>query len=243
MHAHFQNALPEVARRDRLDDFARGGVLEIPRIVRVFVAHRSLDFLHEGVREVDPVVQVQSLQVLVARGFAHFDEGNDVGVVRVEKRSVGAASGRALTVGEAGRVVDLEVRHHAHALFVGVADAHVNADAASGHGKAVHFAQRLDETVGAVGHVGEVARDGEAVFRAPEGKNRRRKGEPVARGVVVDALRVGVVRGELLGDEGEAFLRALFVGTHVAFAKPDEAELVKERVAGEIDFHGHGWGS
>lgn len=146
MHAHFQNALPEVARRDRLDDFARGGVLEIPRIVRVFVAHRSLDFLHEGVREVDPVVQVQSLQVLVARGFAHFDEGNDVGVVRVEKRSVGAASGRALTVGEAGRVVDLEVRHHAHALFVGVADAHVNADAASGHGKAVHFAQRLDET-------------------------------------------------------------------------------------------------
>ena len=164
MHAHFQNALPEVARRDRLDDFARGGVLEVPRIVRVFVAHGGFDFLHEGVREVHAVVQVQGFEILVARGLSHLDEGNDVGMVGVQKRRVGAASGRALTVGEAGRVVDLEMRHHAHALFVGVADADVNADAPAGHGKTVHFAQRLDEAVGAVGHVGEIARNGKAVF-------------------------------------------------------------------------------
>lgn len=71
-------------------------------------------------------MQVQSLQVLVARGFAHFDEGNDVGVVRVqnsvEPRRVEPCSGEVAAPG-------LEVRI-TPTLFVGVADAHVNAHAA-----------------------------------------------------------------------------------------------------------------
>ena len=227
VHAHLKEALPEVAGGDGRDDLARGRVTKIPGVVRIGVAHRGLDLLHEGVGDVDAVVQIEGLEVLVARGLAHLDERNDVRMVDREEGGVGAAAGRTLTVGEAGGVVDLEVRHHAHGLLVGRADADVDAHAAAEHGEAVDLGERLDEAFGAVVHVGEIARDGKPAARAAEGENGRRKGKPVAA----------------CGHELEALLRTLLVRAHVAFAKAHEPELIKERVAALIDLNGHRWGS
>ena len=243
VHAHLKEALPEVAGGDGRDDLARGRVTKIPGVVRIGVAHRGLDLLHEGVGDVDAVVQIEGLEVLVARGLAHLDERNDVRMVDREEGGVGAAAGRTLTVGEAGGVVDLEVRHHAHGLLVGRADADVDAHAAAEHGEAVDLGERLDEAFGAVVHVGEIARDGKPAARAAEGENGRRKGKPVAACVFVDAGGVLRVRAEGLGHELEALLRTLLVRAHVAFAKAHEPELIKERVAALIDLNGHRWGS
>ena len=188
-------------------------------------------------------MKVERLEVLVARRLSHLDERNDVRMIDRKEGGVGAAAGRALAVGEARRIVDLEMRHDAHGLFVGGTDADMNADAAPEHGETVDFGERLDEPFGAVVHVGEIARDGQASARAAEGENGRRKGEPVAACVFVDALGVRRIRAEGLGHELEALLRALLVGAHVAFAKAHEPELVKERVAARIDLNGHRCGS
>ena len=240
VHAHLEHALPEVARRDGRHDLARRRVDQGPRVVVGVVAHGRFDLLHEGVRDVDAVVKVQGLHVLVARGLSHLDERDDVGVRDVEKRRVGTAAGRALTVGERRRVVDLQVRHHAHALFVRAADRDVDADAAPQHREAVHFIQRLEEPFGRVRHVREEARDRKTALGAPEGEDRRRKREPLAGGVVVDALRVRFVGGELLRDEGEALLRTRLVRAHVAFLETHHGELAEEAVAGGIGLDGHG---
>ena len=154
---HFENALPEVARGNDFRHAPRRGVLQLPRVVRIGVAHRGFDLRHEGVRKIDAVVEVQGFEVLVARGLSHLDERNDVRMIDVEKRRVRAATGRALTVRKARRIVDLQVRHHAHALFIRRADAHVDPHAAPEHREPIDFGERVDEPFGAVGHVGEEA--------------------------------------------------------------------------------------
>ena len=237
VHAHFQNALPNLAGGHAVDDLARGRVTELPRVVRVGVAHRGFNLLHEGGGDVDAVVEIQGLHVLVARGLAHLDELNDVGVAHVEERSIRAAARGTLAVGEARSVVDLEVRENAHRLFIGAADPHVDAYAAPEHREPVHFGERVDEPLGAVFHVGEEARNRQTALSAAERKNRRREGEPVAACIVVNSLRVLRIAREMFSHEGKALLRTFFLRTHVAFAQAHESEFVKERVPARINLY------
>ena len=237
MHAHFQNALPDFARGDAVDDLASSRVPKLPRVVRIRVAHRGLDLLHEGVGNVDAVMEVQGLHVLVARGLAHLDELNDVGVAHVEEGRIGAAARGALAIGKARSVVDLEVRENAHRLFIGASDAHVDTDAAPEHREPVHFGERVDEPFGAVFHVGEEARDRKPALSAAEGENRRREGEPVAARIVVNPLCVFRVARKMFRHEGKAFLGTLFIRAHVAFAQAHQSEFIKERVPARINLY------
>ena len=80
------------------------------------------------------MVKVQRLQVLVARRLSHLDKGDDVRMINIEKGRIRAAARRTLTIGKARGVINLQVRHHADAFFVGAADADMNAHAAAQHG-------------------------------------------------------------------------------------------------------------
>ena len=185
------------------------------------------------------MVQIEGAHIGIARGLAHFDELHDVRMVDRKVRHVRAAARGALAVGQAGRVVDLEVRHDAHALFIGIADTDVNAHAAAEHRKPVDFRERVHKTLGRVGHVAHKARDRQTALVAAEAQNRRRKAQPVLAGVVVDALRVLGIAGKVLGNIGVALLRGLFPFAHIAFAQTLHAQLVEEFVAGKINLNGH----
>ena len=52
----------------------------------------------------------------------------------------------------------------AEALFVGAADADMNAHAAAKHGEPVDFGERIDEPFSTVLHIGEEARNGKSLL-------------------------------------------------------------------------------
>ena len=111
------------------------------------------------------MVKVQRLHVLVARRLSHLDKGDDVRMINIEKGRIRAAR-RTLTIGKTRGVINLQVRHHADALFVGAADADMNAHAAAQHGEPVDFGERIDEPFSTVLHIGEEARNGKPLLRA-----------------------------------------------------------------------------
>ena len=112
------------------------------------------------------MVKVQRLHVLVARRLSHLDKGDDVRMINIEKGRIRAAARRTLTIGKARGVINLQVRHHADAFFVGAADADMNAHAAAQHGEPVDFGERIDEPFSTVLHIGEEARNGKSLLRA-----------------------------------------------------------------------------
>ena len=87
-------------------------------------------------------------------------------VINIEKGRIRAAARRTLTIGKTRGVINLQVRHHADALYVGAADADMNAHAAAQHGEPVDFGERIDEPFSTVLHIGEEARNGKPLLRA-----------------------------------------------------------------------------
>ena len=231
MHAHFQNTLPEITCTHRFNHFTGGRVFELPRIVIVSITHARFNLLHEGVGNIDAVMQIERAHVGVARWLAHFDELNDIGMINRQEGRVGPAPRRTLTIRKTGRIVDLEMRHDTHAFVVSVANAHVNTDAAAEHRQPVDFGKRIDQPFGRIGHVAQKARDRQTALVTPEAQNRRRKTQPMATRVVINAFCMFGIARKTFRHKGVAFLRGRFPFSHIAFAQALQPQLVKKRVA------------
>ena len=231
VHAHFQNTLPEITGTHRFNHFTGGRVFELPRIVIVGISHTRFDLLHEGVGNIDAMMQIECAHIGVARGLAHLNELNDVRMINRQEGRVGPAPRRTLTIRKTGRIVDLEMRHDTHAFVVSVANAHVNADATAEHRKPVDFGKRIDQPFGRIGHVAQKARDRQTALVTPEAQNRRRKTQPVATRIVINALRMFGIARKAFRHKGVALLRRCFPFSHIAFAQALQPQLVKKRIA------------
>ena len=209
LHAQLENLLPQLAGVDRLQHFAG---LRRDQAELFIIA----DGFHEGVGDVEAVVQVQGLAVEVARGLTDFKEFLDFRVVDVEVAGCRAAAERALRDRERQRVHHADERDDAGGLSVladfltdGADVAPICADAAAIGGEPDILGPGADDVVERVADLVEETGDRQTAIRAAIRENGRRRHEPELRHIVIEALGVGLVVGEGLGDAGEHVLIGL----------------------------------
>ena len=209
LHPDVEQLGPQRAGVDGLDDRAVLGGLQVE-------CGAGLHRLHEFVRDIDAVVQIQGLAIEVARGFADLEELLDLGVMDVQIDGGRAATQRALADRQGQRVHHADegddARGLARALDLladGADAAPVGADAAAVRGQGDVFVPDALDAVQAVADRVQEAGDRQAAIRAAVRQDRGRGHEPQAAHIVVQALGVvGVVR-EGGRDAGEHVLIAL----------------------------------
>ena len=239
LHAQLEDLLPQLAGVDRLQ--------HLPRLRRdqaeLFII---ADGFHEGVGDVQAVVQVQGLAVEVARRFADFQEFFDFRVVDVEVTGSRAAAQGALRNRERQRVHHADERDDAGGLPV-LADfltdradiAPIGADAAAVRSEPDILGPGADDVVERVADLVEEAGDRQATIRATVRENRRRRHEPELRHIVIETLGVGLVVGEGLRHAGKHVLIGL-ARQQIAVFKRALAEFRQQRIARRIGHNFHG---
>ena len=234
--ARGEDANPQASRGDETHHRAVLGTDQRPLLVR-------LDGAHETVRNDDRIVQIQGLAVWVAAGGpADFDEFLDFRMTDRKVDGGAAAAQRALADGQGERIHDANERNHARGLAVGanpLADrakiAPIAADAAAARRQPHVFVPQIDDAFQRVGGLIEKARYGKPTLGSAIAQDRRGRHEPQIADVIVEALGVRAVVGEIAGDAREQVLKA-FVGQQVAVAEHGLAEVGQVPVARRIGF-------
>jgi hypothetical protein len=198
---------------------------------------------HERVGDQHSVVQVERLAVEVAARLPDLEEFLDLGMIDVEIAGGRPAPQRALRNRQRERVHHANKRDDPAGLAVEadrLADpadmAPIGADAAAAARQPDVLVPRPDDTLEAVGHAVQIAADRKAAPGPAVGQDRRRRHEPQARDVVVDALRVLGVVGVSRGDAGEEVLIG-FARQQVAVAQRLLAEFGQQVVARRVGRH------
>ncbi len=230
------DALEEGAGVDMRHDLARARALQ--RELRA-VAHR----LHEGVGQQHAMMEVEGLAVEVARRLADLDELLDLRMVDVEIDRRRPAPQRALADRQGQRIHDPDEGDDARGLAVQpdrLADrphpAPIGADAAAARRQPDILVPGRDDVVEAVADRVEVARDRQAAPGAAVRQDRRRRHEPQAADVAIEALGMVGIVGIGVRDPCEQRLVGL-AGQQVAVVQRRLAEVGQQRIPRRVDRH------
>ena len=234
LQAQLDDFLPQLAGIDRFDHIARlrRFQLELGIIANGF---------HEGVRDIEAVMQVEGLAVEVAGRFADFEEFLDLRVMDVEidgrrttaQRTLGNRQGQAVHHTDEGNdargLPDL-----ADLLADGTDIAPIGADTAAIGGEPDIFGPGADDIVEAVADRIQEAGNRQAAIRATIGQDRRGRHEPQAGDIIIKTLGVLGIVGIGGRHAGEHVLIA-FTRQEIAIFQRLLAEFGQQRIARPVD--------
>ena len=233
LHPQLEDLLPELAGIDHLQHVAGLRRDQAEVLVR---AHG----LHEGIGDVDAVMEVEALAVEVARGFADFEEFLDFRVMDVEIAGGRASAQRALADRKGKRIHHADERDDSRGLPV-LADlladradiAPIGAYTAAVRGEPDVLGPGLDDIVERIADLVEKAGDRQAPVSAAIRQHGRRRHEPELRDIVIDALGMGGVIGKRRCHARKHVLIGL-ARQQIAVVEGLLAEIRQQRVARRI---------
>ena len=227
-HPGGQNADPKTSGGNRPNDRAVLRAFQRPVLV---VHHRP----HEGVGQHRAMMQVERLAVGIAPGgTADLDKLLDFRVVDLHIDRRRSTSQRALADGQGQGIHDPDERHHA--VPDGAEVAPIAADAAAPGGEPDVLGPDIDDSLKRIGGFIQETGNRQAAIGAAVGQHRGGGHEPQVGNIIIEALGMGGIVGEVRGHPGKEILEG-FAGKQIAVGQGRLAEVGQLGIAPPVQVH------